>query len=127
MRLDPRIAQTKFLVEADSFSRHCLWQEWHERVQWIDQNGILQTVANVEIIHGDKIKESPICISLLWGLIDGHLVCFWHATSITVDYQIIEDWIKKHFNPELTTDAENFHSLVHHIQRQNETREVCAG
>lgn len=121
MKLDPRIAQTKFLAEVDSFSYHCLWKEWHERVQWIAQDsGILQTVASVEIVHGDNLKESPICLSLRWGLIEGHLVCFWYPTSMIVDYQIIDDWIMKHFDLECAADAENFHSLVDHIKRQNE-------
>ncbi len=34
VRSDKMIAETEYWIEATGFERHCLWQEWNEKIQW---------------------------------------------------------------------------------------------
>lgn len=115
--MDPRIAQTRFLVEANDFSYLKLWEEWHSKAQWIDQrSGNLYKIASIELIHGDQIKERSICVSLRWALLEGRLVCFWYPTSSAIDYEIIEVWLQTHFQNVFAVNSENFHNLINQLK-----------
>jgi hypothetical protein len=111
-----RLAATRFLVEATSFEQLTLWRDHASQsprkrdnaVQWEQLNdGVLQ--------HVGFIAERPICLSLLWARLNGHLVLFHHATSSAVDYEVINTWLErycpapKHDGRKPSCDAQNFH------------------
>lgn len=118
---ESRIAITQFLVEADDFAYHELWSKfckkssyckYPEIANWEQINGFLVTVGK----HDDR----PVCISLNWCILDGFVVCFWHATSELIDHKIIEEWFKKHYpKSDKRCDANNFHICLSAIKAKS--------
>lgn len=102
-------------VEANYFEYQTLWEKWfHEskRVTWeANLSGFLPTVA--------KYDNRPVCISILYAYINGKKVLFYHATSQMVFYPAIEAWLKKYLPDIIHSDAQNFHNIVHSIEREN--------
>lgn len=104
------------VCEATRCERQYLWQEWHERVEWIDASlGHGRTVGT--------LADMPVHISLLVDIINGQKTLFWHATSQVVDHRMIEDWLIKALpvsafrgsdprNGMNRTDASNFCYIV---------------
>ena len=91
------------LVEATDFERHTLWH-CHERVNWKDDG----------IGYGHQIgtlNERPIFVAFNFATIDGKRICFWHATSSLVDYDMIEEWLKTNLKYNNKVDANNFHNV----------------
>lgn len=95
---DPRLKEVVLTVEATSFERSCLWERFAEearrfhptspmpRVLWEqDSSGWLSDVGHIE--------DSPVCISVMFARIAGHMVLFWEATSIMVNHTMIADWL----------------------------------
>jgi len=115
-----RLKKTKFLVEANSFEQHCLWKEYVHTattpLKWEQMNGWLVTV--------NERKGRPICICLSWNRVNGHLVCFWNATSQLVDYKLIDKWLKENYDQKwdegrrpATCDAQNFHHCIQALKQ----------
>lgn len=126
MDMDTRLAATTCLVEATSFEELTLWQKHGnplgaldgEAVNWEQlTDGWLPTVGWMD--------GRPIVVSLHWSLINSRLVLFWRPTSKLVDYGVIERWFNDKIpqayadQPNLVTDANNFHIVVHAIDRMN--------
>ena len=122
LNMEQRLKATLCSVEATSFEEHSLWDKWSNQ----SKNSYSSAVAWEQLSDGwlptvGRINDKPVCISLSWNFIDGQPVLFWDATSILVDYDMIHDWLKK-MMPQvyvdqvcLTTDAGNFHIIVHKI------------
>lgn len=124
---ESRLAKTLFVVEATSFETQCLWAENAKDSscrrftprQWEQVNpGWLVTVG--------ELDSRPICVSMSWSRIDGHLVMFWEATSQVVDTVQIEKWLSQHFagkwdngTRQATTNAMNFHHCLNAIDDAN--------
>ena len=92
-------------VEADDFCRTVLWmrnKDSGRRIWEENLHGILVTIGN--------LHERPVCVAFSFAKVDNHKLCFWHATSQLVDYQMIEEWFAKHFPKVRKTDANNFHN-----------------
>lgn len=116
MSTEERLKITDFLVEANSFEKHTLWREWHEKLTWQQEN----PGESVTIGHLD---DRPVCVSFFWDTIGGKLICFYDAHSAVVDWTMINDWLRKHFTGRWDsgtrwahTDAMNFHLCVDHIK-----------
>ena len=101
-----RLTHTAFLVEADSFAVHALWGDHaanslypsfnprtqtrvYEPVTWEQLDGWLITVGT--------IGKHPVCISITWNRINGHLVAIWYSCIQVTDCVQAEDWLAKHF------------------------------
>lgn len=101
------IQQTTLIVEATSYEKLCLWQEWHTKCVW-DQilTGILPTIG--------KLDGRPIVVSLFWARINGKMVLFYEPTSQLVDHLMIDKWFRETFpcavgyEKEWKIDAMNF-------------------
>jgi hypothetical protein len=77
-----RIAATAYIVEADSFAQHSLWEKWASEdyprtwpaLTWEQMNpGSLRAIGHV----GDR----PVCVCMTWARVGCLLVCFIDATS----------------------------------------------
>ena len=97
------------LVEADNV--HILYymkimKENHR--SWDDERvGVCLTVAHVNI-NG---KKMPIVIQMFFSVINGKRLCFWHASSCVVDYDVVDAWFEKNLPGIRRTDANNFYSM----------------
>lgn len=112
--LDPRFAQTEFVVEADGFATLALWRENHMELDWQqDPMGIWLQVG--------ELAGLPVAISCSWSRIGGRLVMFWEPTSMVFHHQLVEDWFDRYCSPRTAdgrparTNAMNFHNFRRHI------------
>lgn len=122
---DPRFNDTVFLVEANSFETHKLWEEIHDKqgIPWQQDSGVLLTIGCI-----DNDEEKPVCVSFMWNRIDGQLVCFYEATSRYVDHEMVEAWLNEHCCPKWDSgtrtarcDANNYHHCLHAIEQLKDT------
>lgn len=109
-----------YVVEANGNETLNIWSRWCDRenpyghpkrYKWEPFGGWLETVGHID--------DRPICISVMFNKIDGHYVCFWHATSQLVDYKMIDEWFDKMAPGLKRTDAMNVHNAMHEIERLN--------
>lgn len=101
-------------VEATSFERMCLWERNRDRAkrEWVENlSGIGKNVG--------EFSGSPVFISLLTAMIDGKKILFYEATSVVVNWDIIEKWLQDNLPKSAfrkdgrlnKTDAMNFHNI----------------
>lgn len=125
--LEDRLKATVCSVECTPYEQLSLWKHWSNdkaespfssRVEWEEVlSGWLPTVG--------KLADRPVCISVNWAFIEHQPVLFWHATSIVVDYDMIDNWLKTYMpqvyvdQRQFTTDAQNFHIVIHTIRQLN--------
>jgi len=139
--IDKRFADTKYVVEADSYSMHNLWYEYHrpgekERTG-MDYGVFVPDHAKVEWnqdSHGamyqtGELKGRPVCTSFVWADLDGYKVVFYENTSQVVDTVQVEKWFNKHCKPMgdsgrriNRTNASNFHHVIHYIRDLQEAK-----
>jgi hypothetical protein len=121
-----RIEKTEYLVEADSYAQHHLWQEWskeagkmgykgpyeHPRYTWEQMNpGCGEQVGTLD--------DRPVMLSLFWNRIGGALICFYCGMSQVVDHKMIETYLDEKFKGIKRTDAMNFHHIVGHLEERD--------
>lgn len=104
-------SEVEYLVRASSTETSALWREWHRAVDWEQVSpGFWTQIGAGHGINGDEL---PVCVSVFYNRIDGHLVAFYEGTSALVDYFAIEKWTHKMFpNARGTSDALNFHNCL---------------
>jgi hypothetical protein len=75
-----------------------------------------------------QLDGRPVFISLSFTSFDGHVVCFYEATSVVVDWAMIDDWIEQNVPVMKTTEkpwrnvncnAMNFAGCYHRILELN--------
>lgn len=113
---EEKIAETFFLVEANSFETLVLWRENEKEGEfiWTEESlGFWQTVG--------FLKKRPICISMFWTIIGGKRIAFYEGTSVLVDHDMIEKWLEEtfHLSREKRCDAHNFHLCLDAIREIN--------
>lgn len=97
------------VVEANSCESMFLWERHHVQLKkpWVSNlSGYGVTVG--------ELDDHPVHISLLINTVDGKRILFWHATSMVVDYRMIEAWLEAAL-PEAynnRTDAINFSNIL---------------
>lgn len=138
MKLDPRFKNTEFTVEADSFAKHTLWQNYAKealdfRKEFLNSQGLIKELklrhewkddSMGTVMQIGEIDKRPICVTFFWTKIDGHLVMFYDITSQLADHKMMEDWLKKYCNPQhegrsSNCDASNFHHCLDYINTSN--------
>jgi hypothetical protein len=116
----------EFIVEANDFERHVLWEKWFHREARVSWN---QVLSGYGVTIG-TIDDRPIVLSLNFAFIEGRKVLFHHVCSQLADYKMAEDWLEMHCNPvglggrKTSCDAQNFHVCVHTLQALNERFEA---
>ena len=127
--IDDRLKATVCSVECTHFEQHCLWQQWvkdatpENRIIWQEiLDGWLPCVGAINVKNEQGLDVMrPIHISTTWAFINGAPVLFWHPTSIVVEYDIIENWLKDKMpqvyrdSQSCATGAQNFHIIIHRI------------
>lgn len=98
-------SEVRGLTEATDFEVHCLWLGYHERGKWTEH--ILGNVVTVGAWTG-----RPIVVAFRYADYNGQRLCFWHATSQLVDYEIVREFLDKAFPNVPRTDAANFHNVL---------------
>lgn len=113
--MNDKLQNVVFLVEANSFERMKLWEEFSHKHSWVQDNeGYLEIIGTLD--------NRPVCISFVFVKIDGFLVAFCDASSEVVDYKMINDWFDKNCNPltkdnrKARCDAMNFHTCLQAIR-----------
>lgn len=102
-------------VEATSFEQHCLWKEFHlnGETTWIENmSGLGRQIG--------RLDNRPIFVSLRTAVVDGHKLLFVDPTSVVVDHDQIEEWLKQTLPAEVyavRTDAINFPNVLHDAKR----------
>ena len=126
MSLDECLAATAFAVEASNFERHCLWNTHHEQVHWKSCN------AGYGVNIG-KCAGMPVFVSVIFSVIDGHVVLFYEPTSQVVDWRMVEEWLKttvpctwKDNHWVGKADANNFHLCLNALRKLNEPAAIAA-
>ncbi len=108
--LEEALAGTEYIVEANSFEKHTLWDEYNTTNNWEQHlSGWLPKVGVTD--------ERPVCISVLWATINGKFVLFWHPTSSLVDHFKIEEYLKTKCPNVKSCDANNFHQCIQFTKR----------
>lgn len=116
---DPKLAKTKFFIEATSFEKLSLWKDFKERndiTNWVED---AQGIA-LEIGHLDKKKTQSVWLGFYFVDLYGKTICFYETTSRFNDSQLVEEWITKNYpvkydndTRSAMTDAMNFHHALH--------------
>lgn len=118
MDKDPRFDDVVYRIEATDFEQLSLWKEnndfpegHHMKVKWEqDCLGFWREIGH--------IAGHPVCISCSFTKLNGKRIVFYNATSMVVDYAMVEEWINKQC-PEGThkTDPMNFGHCINFIKR----------
>jgi hypothetical protein len=125
MKIDPRFKDTEFVVEADSYARQTIWEQWSTQAMFKRPN-----CNNINweqdsmgcVLQIGTLDNRPVNIEFYWAKLIGHLVLFYHPCSQVVDHAMIETWIKKYCNPQWDNgrrahcDASNFHHVISYIR-----------
>lgn len=110
---DPRLGDTCFAVEATSFEKLALWEEWHNKVEWVpDLSGLAPMIGH--------FGGMPIVLNLFWSRIGGIRVLFWQHVSMVTHSRMAEEWL--HANCGACCEyviAANFHTVIHAIRATN--------
>lgn len=126
---EERLKKTLFLVEATNFEQQALWCTWSkesgERPSYIKPVAWEQVNPGWSVQVG-KIGKLPVCVSVTWARIDGHLVCFYDAISRAYDSELVDKWFKQHFKGRWDSgtrrahcDASNFHFCMDAVRDAN--------
>lgn len=105
-------AKTVYFVEANSNETHYIWKE-HKFNQ----------INPMPVVLVGHVGEYEIWCSFYFVSIKNKIVCFYSCTSYVECHPMVEDWIKHHVNPKTTddrtaiTDGQNFHNVIHEINR----------
>jgi hypothetical protein len=112
-KLDPEMV--KFLegvvgcCEADSYSQHMLWYEYHDTPRFSKKYSWEQINPGWSDTVG-WIGKNPVCISLYKVKVDGHIILFYYAMSRFVDHDMVRAWLEKYM-PDTARDPQRGDSL----------------
>lgn len=131
---EDRLALSIFLVEASPAEYMSLWVN-HSHESWERPKGrtVLkwESLSDGRCVQVGSIDKRPINVSLRWAWLDGQLVSFWYGSSPLVDYNMIEEWLGKHFTRRYdrntrraVCDASNFHHCLGALQEHNEAEVI---
>lgn len=82
-----KLEQTSLVVEATSFEAFALWQNYKSEVkEWKQEPGTLIQIG--------EFSGNPICVQIMWEIIDSKRVLFWEATSRIADFDMINEFFK---------------------------------
>ena len=102
------------MVEANNFETMCIWRDCNESKRtWEQQHG-----GGYGMIIGTFHKRL-IFISLSINIVDGYKILFWEATSLLVDYKMIEEWFKIALpivSKENSTYASKFVNIIYKLE-----------
>lgn len=114
-----------FIVEADDFSRHALWNLYHTKPAYGVKVASWEEVMVGKMVKVGELDGRPVNIVLSWAILNGKRVMFWFACSQVVDHKMISAWFD-HFAKNIRwdngtrsarCDASNFHHVLDVVGR----------
>lgn len=130
---ESRLKKTLFIVEATSNEVQGFWRDhakentfnpnphYTAKVTWEQMDGWLVTVGHY--------TKRPVCISVMFNKLDGHIIMFWEPTSQLVDHKMIDKWLEKNFTGtydkgyrRASCDASNFGHCLSAIRDANKLK-----
>lgn len=110
-----------FIVEADSYARNSLWCRYHSKPEFEDYQIKTWELVNPGcIVTIGHYGNAPVCVELYWNMLNGNRVMFYYATSLVVNHDMVEKWLRN-YSSNITwdngarwahCDALNFHHCV---------------
>lgn len=98
--MDPRFAETRFVVEATAIERKYLYDNWRNLIDWRQQHSDLDlTICENRIQRGNIEVLAPLVIRFHWDLLHGSQVMFYYPTSAYFDFVLIDNWLLDNCNP----------------------------
>jgi hypothetical protein len=90
-----------------------LWKEFHEQVDWQEDNmGFYQVIGKIN-------KNKPVCVSFSFAKIYGKRICFYYSSGRYSDSVMVENFIESNYSVKwdngtrrAMTDAMNFHHAI---------------
>jgi phosphoenolpyruvate carboxylase len=107
MTLEEMMEVTEYAVEVNSFEQSHLWRRYEYETTW-------QEILSG---YGVSVPDGGF-VSLLWGIIEGKYVLFYDVTSNTVNFQVVESWIKSNMDIKLMVNSNNFHRIIADIKKR---------
>jgi len=125
MTKDKELENIFYVVEANSFERSTLWEEWSQASLEPRPNRTLLNWAGQA--HGfsvqvGKLDRRPVMVSITFDTINGAKIVFYDAISQVVDHRMVDKWVEENLISTLPNgrqnhcDAMNFVHCVHAIQ-----------
>ncbi len=103
--MDAFLAGVEGAIEASGCERQDLWECWHQRKKMPWEQCMSGLVTQV-----GTFADMPVCVSLQKARIDGHLVLFYHATSLVVRHDIVRAWLDAHLPDTARRDGRIVHA-----------------
>jgi hypothetical protein len=131
---EERLKRTVFIVEADSYAQQHIWSDYADN----SRNPINKDkVFKFEQMHGwlvhvGRFARHDIYVSMSWTKINGFLVMFYYPTSRIVDHNVVEAWLKKHFDGKYDgdrraqCDASNAFHCLSYIDKLTKAKQETA-
>lgn len=103
--MDAFLAGVEGAIEASGCERQDLWECWHQRKRMLWEQCMSGLMTQV-----GTFADMPVCVSLQKARIDGHLVLFYHATSLVVQHDIVRAWLDAHLPDTARRDGRIVHA-----------------
>lgn len=125
---EDRFKATEFFIESTSKEVFGIWHRFVDNpykdcrsLNWEQLDSMMYTIANVSLQYDDQpgvVKRMPICVSITWNLVDGHLMAFYEACSMVVDHNVVKNFIDEKSNSiaNIRSNSSNFHLALHHCK-----------
>lgn len=117
---DPRFAQVEYIVEADDFAQHALWNSWHEAIKW-------EADSSARLVGLGILIGRNVTVEVRFARLNGHMVMFYNGNSDLVDHTMVGSFVedvrklglaaRPGSAPAGSTDASNFHTCVQFCKR----------
>lgn len=113
---DSLLLNVKYLVEADMYASHALWEENQAEFDPLRAMSWEQVGPCTSIVVGEILREE-IRLSFRYFYLDGHLVSFWYCDSMVRHIGMIRDWFDENVGCG-RCDASNFEHCIRYIKDQ---------
>ncbi len=113
-----------YVVEADSFTQHTLWEDYCDRPKYKPMPVMWDWINHGISIQIGELGGLPVVVQCAVAAIEGKRMLFYDVCSQVVDYKLVDEWIDGLLkrNGRLGcrhTNATNFHLCVCEIRRKN--------
>jgi hypothetical protein len=123
-----KLADTVFIVEANSYEHLALWRESALQADRPDIAAPVDWRQDNEgrFVELGKLDGMPVTLSLRWDIIDGCRVLFIDCPSVVQDWRMVDAWLEQNCNPPkwdggsrpARCDAMNFHHCLDAIRER---------
>lgn len=112
----------KYLIRATNEEAYSLWLRFNKSVSWEQvPRGLFWTVGLVKNLKGKKL---PVCVSVLFVTVGGHIIATYDSPSQMVDWQAVDEAVKNRFPKAIgITDPANVHDMFNALKINTNLRQ----